>query len=251
MRESPSILTAKPYRHPDVPGSHDWDASQTRMATLAHFKTRLPTSFSRIYSRDLEAEGSFGGTEGLIEENLFVLNTHFDDRGRISRQKAAEIIRKKLGPVARSNIDGKYSLVVLMGDLNSPASEEGYQVLTGYRYVKGRPEGIDTFMDSRHALVKRAVKKPSSRNLPEPLLHRAYGSQGTFTDFRARSDGGIIDYIMLADNGVVEGSGETASHKPRWRVTKYGVLPNKVEDGIYPFRLSDHCMVSTTLSRLL
>ena len=51
---------------PNVPGSVSWDAGQTRMVTLVHF--RLLTSAHSASSDD-----------------IWVLNTHWDDRGEIGR----------------------------------------------------------------------------------------------------------------------------------------------------------------------
>ena len=231
-----------------MPGSHDWDAGQTRMATLAHLKTRLSLPGNSILDQEGKGTGALS-TQSDREEDIFVLNTHFDDRGRISRQKASEIILEKLRPIMNTIVSGKSPLVVVMGDLNSPANEEGYQVLTGHRYVRGRQADPNTFLDSRHAMLNRTSSSCLSLAAQNPLLSRSYGCNGTFTDFRAKSQGGIIDFVLIADNGVlIERDG--VADAPRFTCTRYGVLPNKIEDGIYPFRLSDHCMVLTTLSFL-
>lgn len=87
---------------PDVPGSISWDASQTRMATLVHLAPL-----------------------GSPREHVHAINTHFDDRGVVSREKASGVILERLAPLM-----AKGELILLTGDLNSEDSEGGYRVLT-------------------------------------------------------------------------------------------------------------------------
>lgn len=86
-------------RTPSIPGSKDWDAAITRIATWAHFK-------------DLEADTS-----------LYHFNTHFDHRGAVAREKSAELILNRLRRRA-----GRHP-AVLTGDLNFTPEAPGYRIL--------------------------------------------------------------------------------------------------------------------------
>jgi len=152
-----------------------------------------------------------------------------------------------------SNSGAHNKLVVVLGDLNSPANEDGYQILTGHRYTDGanapsqlpisHPTPI-TFLDSRHALLRRT---PTDRATPVSGsfdLGAPFGEHVTFTGFSPDSPWrAVIDYILLADNGVIKGE---KYDKAPWRVAKYGVIPNHFGDGIW---VSDHQMVTVTLRK--
>lgn len=144
---------------PTVPGSKGWDAGQPRMITLARFRDLALT----------EAHLS-SPSSGTNTCDLVVANTHWDDRGLEAREESAKLILRLVEEqVAAANADAGSSsvpLVVLVGDLNSPPSEAGYQVLTGQRYpvedVKepatgpvGPAASRAAFFDARHELVKR------------------------------------------------------------------------------------------------
>jgi endonuclease/exonuclease/phosphatase family metal-dependent hydrolase len=191
------------------------------MVTLAHLKDRQAGSTSQ---------------ENIQSEDIVVLNMHFDHRGKVSREKAAELILAKARMYEQSL--GEPPLLVAMGDLNSTEDEESYQTISGHRYSGEQPGG-HAFLDAKHAVALRSTSKESFALLKQP-----YGSQGTFTGFQKKASGETIDFILLADNGVVGTAGEAC-----WQVVKYGVLPNLQEDGLYPFRASDHCMVAACLTR--
>jgi len=149
---------------------------------------------------------------------------------------------------------GAYNkLVVVLGDLNSPASQDGYQVLTGHRYINAyTPTQVPiaqttpiTFLDSRHALFRRSSTDiissiPFSNSL---VLGAPFGEHSTYTGFSTSSRPTLIDYILLADNGVIQ---RDECDSAPWRVAKYGVIPNHFEDGVW---VSDHRMVVVTLRR--
>ena len=85
---------------PDVPGSKDWDAALTRIATWGHFKdTATGTS-------------------------LYVLNTHFDHRGSEARTQSAALVAERATALA-----GNTPLVVT-GDFNFTPEAAGYAALT-------------------------------------------------------------------------------------------------------------------------
>lgn len=157
-----------------------------------------------------------------------------------------------------------------MGDLNSPAEEEGYRVLTGHRYVgaefaveagKQTPmsanttrEAPTTFLDSRHALTLRpSLLNGGKKRGVDIALAEAYGEKHTYTGFSTRERPTLIDYILLADNAAVQGrngngnlqGGQSEGNvNAGWGVAKYGVLPNHFSDGVW---VSDHRMVVITL----
>lgn len=152
-------------------------------------------------------------------------------------------------------------LVVVLGDLNSPAEEEGYRVLTGHRYTgvdvnlntnggkaqahlytdanangdgtkSERGTGPVTFLDARHAL--------SRRNNAHTTLAGPYGEKDTYTGFSTWTRTTLIDHILVADND------NRGQEKRGWGVAKYGVLPNHFGDGVW---VSDHRMVVVTLRK--
>jgi endonuclease/exonuclease/phosphatase family metal-dependent hydrolase len=197
---------------PSEPGSKGWDAGQPRMITFAHF-------------RDLdlapeEEEDETPSRRSATRTDLIVANTHWDDRGLLAREKSAELIlglvreqvddalaRRQQGGVPSSeqqSADARQEepLVVLLGDLNSPAEEAGYQVLTGRRYLDAAvadpgaevPTGSAStttatnsqprsFFDARHELVvrrrsshSRAAAAPESRShLADSTTHAPAG----------------------------------------------------------------------------
>lgn len=146
------------------------------------------------------------------------------------------------------SVDGQPPLVIMTGDLNSPPNESGYQVITGHRYAKqGGSADAHTFYDTRHELLTRGNLKGV------PLQRKSYGANGTFTDFENVYRDHVIDFVLVADNGALTpgSSGKTTGYSDgrRWAVTRAGTLPNIVENGQYPFRLSDHNMVTALLTR--
>jgi endonuclease/exonuclease/phosphatase family metal-dependent hydrolase len=83
----------------DVPGSKNWDAAITRVATWA-----------RLFDKEAKAE-------------FLVLNTHFDHIGKVARERSAELIKVKLAELANRQP------VLVMGDFNSTPEERAYQVM--------------------------------------------------------------------------------------------------------------------------
>jgi len=180
-------------------------------------------------------------------------------------QKSSSLILSKIAPLTSS---GK--LVVVLGDLNSPAEEEGYRVLTGRRYVGAElaveaesqtpmsanitREGPTTFLDSRHALTLRpSLLNGGKKQGAEITLAEGYGEKHAYTGFSTRERPTLIDYILIADNAAIQagsrngqrqdGRGE-GNANAGWAVAKYGVLPNHFGDGVW---VSDHRMVVITL----
>ncbi|GAA5908054.1 hypothetical protein JCM6882_000213 [Rhodosporidiobolus microsporus] len=219
---------------PHVPGSRGWDAGQPRMVTAAFLRDRLRPS---------------GTGEGRDEADVVVLNTHWDDRGLLARTESAKLILKQvealvLAPARERG--GQDPLVVLLGDLNSVAEESGYQVLTGGRYKprgEGKGEGR-AFRDARHELAARGTRLEG----PGAMSGR-FGPLNTFTGFTPSDVPKVIDFIMLYSNtaflppnspppsslapAAVAAEKEEKSPQrggARWKVSRYGVVPNFFED---------------------
>ncbi|KAG8698610.1 hypothetical protein FRC08_005808 [Ceratobasidium sp. 394] len=224
---------------PDKPGSVGWDAGQTRMATLAEFTT--------------------------VENSLpfYVFNTHYDERGIQSRTESSKLILKHANELVTKALSTSESppLIFLVGDLNSPDTEDGYRTLTGYRYVShqgdSRPQSRDgaSFLDARHELHTRVA----GVNVAQ-LLGARYGDWlATFTGFGEHDHRNVIDVVLVADTGAVgavRGDKQTSesgeqkvmggSTQTRWVVSRYGVVPNRFE-GV--FLVSDHRMVVATFKQ--
>jgi endonuclease/exonuclease/phosphatase family metal-dependent hydrolase len=101
---------------PKVPGSKNWDAAITRVATFALLK-----------------EKSTG-------KSFLILNTHFDHIGKEARKNSAAIIKVYL----RGFMEGgaiKDLPIIITGDFNSEPTEEPYQVM-----INGKDLAL---MDSR------------------------------------------------------------------------------------------------------
>lgn len=97
---------------PDVPGSKDWDAAITRVATWA-----------RLFDKETQKE-------------ILVVNTHFDHIGKEARLKSAELIRKKIGEMAGD------LPVLLTGDFNFTRQQPPYAALMqpgGFKLIDSAP----------------------------------------------------------------------------------------------------------------
>lgn len=86
---------------PAVPGSKSWDAAIERIATWAVFRDRV------------------------TDEEIFVLNTHFDHIGEEAREESAELIVARLDSLAGGRP------VVVTGDFNTTPQTAPYVTLTG------------------------------------------------------------------------------------------------------------------------
>jgi len=102
---------------PDVPGSKNWDASITRMATWVKLRDESSPDASPLY----------------------FFNTHFDHIGRESRYQSARLLRKKIGELPGS------PRVVVTGDFNEGESSRAYQALFDVDSSVGPPLLRDTY----------------------------------------------------------------------------------------------------------
>jgi endonuclease/exonuclease/phosphatase family metal-dependent hydrolase len=99
---------------PEVPGSKNWDAAITRVATWA-----------RLYDKK-------------SRDTIFVINTHFDHIGKVAREKSVDIIKSKISVLA-----GKYP-VILTGDFNIEPTESPYTIATNGDIYNLQDSGKDS-----------------------------------------------------------------------------------------------------------
>ncbi|GAA4470382.1 endonuclease/exonuclease/phosphatase family protein [Nibrella saemangeumensis] len=85
---------------PDVPGSKNWDAAITRVATYGQFR------------------------EKRSGRKLFVINTHYDHIGEQARQNSSRLLIRKIKELSAG------LPVILTGDFNSPEASPAIQTLT-------------------------------------------------------------------------------------------------------------------------
>lgn len=227
---------------PEIPGSKGWDAVQPRMCTVARFSDRASTSAAN-------------------HADLIVANTHWDDRGLKAREESARLILSRIEQEIRGGrsetdtpISEKEPLVVLLGDLNSPAEEAGYQVLTGGRYpASGKigaaeaANGGRSFYDSRHELVTRGSKFAAAGAVSgfvlssffcpfraaEIFLRRRFGPLNTYTGFSPSDTPKVIDFILPFANSAFLSPHASSGASPSpstWHVSRYGVVGNFFED---------------------
>jgi endonuclease/exonuclease/phosphatase family metal-dependent hydrolase len=178
-------------------------------------------------------------------------------QGVAARKCSSELLVARLNQLmADKGPNGAHDkIVVVLGDLNSPASEDGYQVLTGHRYVSTGPayastqlpisnNAAITFLDSRHALFRRSATDTLS-TIPayNSLLGAPFGEHFTYTGFSSSTRQTLIDYILFANNGAIRCE---ECDRALWHVEKYGVIPNHFGDGVW---VSDHRMVTVILSK--
>lgn len=141
---------------PEVPGSKSWDSSLPRMATWLRLRDKRG------------------------KQNLIVLNTHFDHRGKEARVESAKLIHRRL-----SEFDPKIPMIIT-GDFNTPEDSPPYQALTA------TDQGV-AFRDSF-----RVVHPDRTEN------------EGTFNGFRGRQRGARIDWILYSSSlEVVEAEIDT------------------------------------------
>lgn len=146
---------------PGDPESQGWDAAFPRIATWARFRDRL------------------------TEEVFFILNTHFDHRGRTARVESARLIRQRVTELVETEP------VAVMGDFNAKPHDRPIQLLTS----------TDSSVRLRDA--KTISSSPH------------YGPTSTFNAFRTQViKNHRIDYIFVREGIRVLRHGHLSS---RWR----------------------------------
>lgn len=91
---------------PEIPGSKNWDAAITRVATWGKFR-----------------ETSSGKT-------FLVINTHFDHIGKEARNNSARILKEKTKTL------GKGTPLIISGDFNCTRDEAPYQTIMNKKGVR-------------------------------------------------------------------------------------------------------------------
>ncbi len=103
---------------PEVPGSKDWDAAITRVATWAKLQDKKT-------------------------KKVFVMvNTHFDHRGKEARKNSASLIKEHVAAIA-GNLP-----VIITGDFNFTREAPPYEVMMngdGLKLVDSSPDTPGTF----------------------------------------------------------------------------------------------------------
>lgn len=126
---------------PEKPGSKSWDAAITRICSWVKLKD--------LHTRKV----------------LYHFNTHFDHRGKVAREKSAQLILQQIQSIAGN------APVILTGDFNVPPTSSPYQVMVTN----------SGFADARSI----------SQTPP-------YGPDGSFSGFRVnRPLQARIDYIFV------------------------------------------------------
>ena len=131
---------------PDEPGSKSWDSSLPRMATWLRLRDKQTGS------------------------DLFVVNTHFDHRGKEAREKSAQLIHHRL-----SQFDSTVP-IILTGDFNAAVNSPPHRALT-------KPGDTFSLRDSYRVLHPEETE-----------------NTGTFNGFRGRRGGARIDWILFSPN---------------------------------------------------
>ncbi|QDU35176.1 Endonuclease/Exonuclease/phosphatase family protein [Poriferisphaera corsica] len=140
---------------PKKVGSKSWDSSLPRMFTWVKLKDLRNAKGKRI-----EKEG-----EGV----LWVINTHWDHRGKKARLESAKLITAWVD----EHVDGQWGekKVVVMGDLNCVEGEGPIDVMN------------EKFVDSYRELNEKSA------------------DEGTFNGFKNKKDGRRIDFVFY-DQGL-------------------------------------------------
>jgi endonuclease/exonuclease/phosphatase family metal-dependent hydrolase len=84
---------------PTIPGSKNWDAAITRIATWARVKDKK------------------------TGKDFIIINTHFDHMGTVARKNSATILKSKAAEISKG------LPVIIMGDFNCTREEEPYRVM--------------------------------------------------------------------------------------------------------------------------
>ena len=128
---------------PEVPASKSWDSSLPRMATWLLLKD-----------------------EHDPDHPVLIVNTHFDHRGRIAREKSAELLSRRTAALRELASEPR---VILTGDFNTGEGSKPYTALVG-----------DSLKDSF-----RIMHPERSDN------------EGTFNSWSGKTSGARIDWILV------------------------------------------------------
>jgi endonuclease/exonuclease/phosphatase family metal-dependent hydrolase len=90
---------------PDIPGSKNWDAAITRVATWAVF------------------------TDTKSNKDFILINTHFDHIGKEARTKSAELLLTQADKIAKS------TPLIITGDFNCTRDDKPYQEIIAQKLL--------------------------------------------------------------------------------------------------------------------
>lgn len=143
---------------PDIEGSVSWDSSMTRMASWVKLKDH----------------------DGPADRPILFINTHFDHRGKVARERSAKLMRSMAGSL------GKGCDIVLTGDFNAAVDSPPYQAMFETSRRRDHLDGVRprVFTDAFRVMKQAAA--------PET-------GEATFSGFKANVfDGARIDWIAVA-----------------------------------------------------
>ena len=130
----------------DQPGSKSWDSSLPRMVT-----------WLKLWDRN-------------NHDSFYVINTHFDHRGKLARIESAKLIRNFINQLPKD------AQVVITGDFNASVGSGPYQALFS-PLAEAKSPVVDTFR----------------------LLHpTGKSAEGTFNGFKGTDSGTRIDWIAAS-----------------------------------------------------
>ena len=144
---------------PDRPGSKSWDSSLPRMAT-----------WIKLWDR-------------VNEKTLFVINTHFDHRGKLAREQGAIQIRDFVETLPKD------SHVIVTGDFNASVGSLPYVAMFGDR-------------DGKSEEAAKVISSPVIDTFPACLREKD-APEGTFNGFKGTKSGSRIDWIAATKNWKV------------------------------------------------
>jgi len=87
--------------------------------------SETPTIPSNGWDANLNRICTYGLFENLdTKERIWVMNTHFDHRGKMARENSARLISKRVEKISEDNLP-----LVLMGDFNATLEQKPIQIL--------------------------------------------------------------------------------------------------------------------------
>lgn len=175
-------------------GKKGWDAASVRVVSCLVVDVLGEDRVEDRTEHDVQS--------GERNRRVLFMNTHFDDQGFVARRESAKLILRILQEFRHKY---KPDFWVVGGDLNSPESDDAYEVLAAE--------------DSGLVDAKNIVPAESR-----------WGEESTYTGFDGKGDGDTgdkrIDFLFLPKS-------------QKKTVNNYAVIPNAFEDS-KEGRVSDH-----------
>lgn len=143
---------------PDKPGSKSWDTSLPRI-----------TSWLQLW-------------DNAAEKSFYVINTHFDHRGKKARLESAKLIRRFV-----NRLPLRPQFVIVTGDFNAGESSPPYQALFA----------------SQSITADNTLMLQDAFRIHHPKQMQA---EGTFGGFKGSRSGSRIDWIACSQSFQVAGA---------------------------------------------